>query len=32
MKFKAWLELVIDVLMLELNCGMTVTICEEDYL
>lgn len=31
MKFKAWLELAIDVLMLELSCGMTVIIREKDY-
>lgn len=31
MKFKRWLELAIDVNMLELKCGMTVTIREEDY-
>lgn len=28
MKFKRWLELAIDVLMLELSCGMTVIIRE----
>ncbi len=32
MKFKAWLELAIDVIMIELSCGMTVTIKESDYL
>lgn len=31
MKFKRWLALAIDVLMIELQCGMTVTIREEDY-
>lgn len=31
MAFKRWLELAIDVLMLELSCGMTVIIREEDY-
>lgn len=31
MKFKAWLELAIDLLMIELACGMTVIIREEDY-
>ena len=32
MKFRAWLELFIDVMMLELRCGMTVTIREDMYL
>jgi len=32
MKFRAWLDLAIDVIMLELKCGMTVTIRESDYL
>lgn len=32
MKFRAWLELAIDLLMLELSCGLTVIIREEDYL
>ena len=32
MKFRKWLELFIDVMMLELKCGMTVTIRESDYL
>lgn len=32
MKFRAWLELFIDVMMLELKCGMTVTIREDMYL
>lgn len=32
MKFRAWLELFADVMMLELKCGMTVTIREQDYL
>lgn len=31
MAFKRWLELAIDVLMLELSCGMTVIIRESDY-
>ena len=31
MKFKAWIELAIDVIMLQVNCGLTVTIKESDY-
>ena len=31
MKFKAWIELAIDIIMLQVNCGLTVTIKESDY-
>lgn len=32
MKFKAWIELAIDTIMLQVNCGLTVTIKESDYM
>lgn len=31
MKFKEWIELAIDIIMLEVNCGLTVTIKETDW-
>ena len=31
MKFVEWLELAIDVIMLELNCGMVVTIQSDGF-
>lgn len=31
MKFKAWLDLAFDTLMLEVECGMTACIREADY-
>lgn len=32
MKFRAWINEHITDIMFRLNCGMTVTIREEDYL